>query len=290
MSILSSKAAPRLMSLLLAAALLLQCGPALAADEAGRAAPQDRAAAAAAEMQRLYGQAPVPFADTDPEFAAVRDRLIYGQIAQRGVLKQDQRQLVTLVCLAALGSESAVARQAQASLAAGVSPEAVREAVYHVTPYIGMVRAETALSAVNGVFREKGIALPLADQGTVTEETRFKDGLALQSGIFGQRILDMHKNAPEGQKDIVVDYLSAWCFGDTYTRKVLDIQMRELLTFAAIVSLGGCDGQALGHARGNLDVGNSQQMLVDALAQCLPYIGFPRTLNGLAAVNKAAAK
>ncbi len=263
------------LSLLLLAALLT-AAPTRAAD---------RAALAQSEMQRLYGAAPVPLADTDPEFAAVRDRLVYGQIGQRGVLTKAQRHAVTLVCLAAVGVERNVARAAMGALNDGVDPLVLRESLYQVAPYIGMARAEAALTALNTVLGERKVALPLPPQGTVSEETRFKDGLAVQTGIFGDHISDMHKNAPEGQRDLIVDYLSAWCFGDTYTRRVLDLRDRELVVFAAIVSLGGCDPQARSHAQANINVGNTKQMLVDALSQCLPWIGFPRTLNGLACVN-----
>ena len=85
-----------------------------------------------------------------------------------------------------------------------------------------------------------------------------------------------------------MDYLSSWCFGDTYTRRGQDLKMRELLTFAAISALGGCESQVKSHVQGNLNVGNSKQMLIDTLAQMLPFIGFPRTLNALACVNAVA--
>lgn len=130
--------------------------------------------------------------------------------------------------------------------------------------------------------------MPLEPQGTVNEESRFKDGLAVQKRIFGAENIDkMQANAPAGQQDIMTNYLSAFCFGDFYTRKGLDLKMRELVTFSAIVALGGCDPQAKAHAAANINVDNSKQNLVDALATMLPYIGFPRTLNGLAAVNAA---
>lgn len=64
--------------------------------------------------------------------------------------------------------------------------------------------------------------------------------------------------------------------------------MRELVVFSAIVSLGGCNPQAKAHAAANIGAGNGKQDLIDALAVLLPYIGFPRTLNGLAMVNEAA--
>ena len=93
--------------------------------------------------------------------------------------------------------------------------------------------------------------------------------------------------APEGQEHIQ-DYLSAFCFGDIYTRGVLDLKTRELLTLCIISALGGCESQVKSHVQGNLSVGNSKQTLVDAMTQCLPYMGFPRTLNALACINQGA--
>ena len=40
-----------------------------------------------------------------------------------------------------------------------------------------------------------------------------------------------------------------------------------------------------GHVAGNLNVGNGRQVLIDVLSQLLPFIGYPRTLNGLRAVD-----
>ena len=42
------------------------------------------------------------------------------------------------------------------------------------------------------------------------------------------------------------------------------------------------------HVQGNIAVGNTRENLIDALAQSLPYMGFPRTLNALACVNAVA--
>jgi 4-carboxymuconolactone decarboxylase len=63
---------------------------------------------------------------------------------------------------------------------------------------------------------------------------------------------------------------------------------RELLTFALLAALGGCDPQVKGHVAGNLNVGNSRQKLIAVITVLLPFIGYPRALNALAAVNEAA--
>jgi 4-carboxymuconolactone decarboxylase len=39
---------------------------------------------------------------------------------------------------------------------------------------------------------------------------------------------------------------------------------------------------------GNLNVGNNRQQLIDVITVLLPFIGYPRALNALAAVNEAA--
>ena len=68
----------------------------------------------------------------------------------------------------------------------------------------------------------------------------------------------------------------------------LDLPTRELLTFAMLVAHGGCDPQVRGHVTANLNVGNSRELLIDVLTQLLPFIGYPRTLSGLRAVDEMA--
>ena len=92
-------------------------------------------------------------------------------------------------------------------------------------------------------------------------------------------------NAPENQKHIQ-DYLSAFCFGDFYTRNGLDIKTRELLTLSMVSSLGGADSQVKSHVQANKNVGNDKATLIGVITQCLLYMGFPRTLNALAYVNE----
>lgn len=245
----------------------------------------DRIQTAEKNRRQYLGDARTPLAQTDPELAAMRERLVYGEIVERGTLDARQRALITLVALVAGQTLDELKLHTEAALRAGATPVEIRESVYQCAPYVGFPRTESALRLVNEVFTEQGIALPLQAQGTVTEETRFRDGVAVQKKIFGEAIDKMHAAAAEGQRDIMVNYLSAFCFGDIYTRTGLDLKMRELLTFCMISALGGCEAQVRAHVQGNAAVGNSKQNLVDALTQLLPYIGFPRTLNALGCVN-----
>ena len=236
-------------------------------------------------MNTLYGEVHTDLTASDPEFAAIKERLIYGEVYAEEKLSARLRELVILVVATTNQTMNEVKRHTAAALAVCVKPEDIREAVYHCAPYIGLGKAENAVNAVNEVFVEKGVALPEPSGQTVTEESRLPDGIAAQKSIFGEHIDAMRAAAPENQKNIQ-DYLSAYCFGDFYTRKFLTIPERELLTFAILAAQGGCEPQVKAHVGGNAAVGNGKETLLAALTVCLPYIGFPRTLNALGCVNE----
>ena len=84
--------------------------------------------------------------------------------------------------------------------------------------------------------------------------------------------------------------LSDNCFGDYYTRKGLNYQQREMITFCFLAAQGGCEPQLTSHAGANMRIGNDKAFLIQIISQCLPYIGYPRSLNALRCVNEAAAK
>lgn len=245
----------------------------------------ERSVMAEKNMQKFLGGAESPLLSTDPDFVAIRDRLIYGDIAQAGTLSDKQRELITLVVLATIQTLDDIKTHVNAALSVGLTPVEIKEAIYQCAPYIGFPKTEAALKRVNEALAARNISLPLESQSTVTESSRYADGLSVQKSIFGDVIDTMHKTAPAGQLPIVQNYLSAFCFGDIYTRKGLDLATRELLTFSIISALGGCESQVRSHVQANVAVGNSKQNLVDALAQSLPCIGFPRTLNALACIN-----
>ena len=242
---------------------LLLSGAAIAASSPTQQVPnggKNMSRAALAEKKQLerFGNARSPLEATDPDFAEMRDRLIWGEVAWHGSLDAKMQELITLVVLTASQTLDGFAPHVGAALQVGATPEEIKEAMYQCAPYIGFPKTEKALRLVNEVFREKRIPLPVASQKTVTEDD---------------------------QRHLLRDMLSAFCFGDVYTRKGLDLRTREILTFCIISSLGGCESQVKSHVQGNVNVGNTKENLIDALTCCLPYIGFPRTLNALGCVN-----
>lgn len=226
----------------------------------------------------------------DLEFKDIMNNYIYGDIYLHGNLDLKLRQLILIVVNTTNHTLKALKEHVIGALNVNVSPEEIKEAVYQCTPYIGLGKVEEALDIINGVFKAKGITLPLESMATVNQDTRFEKGFEVQSLAFGRtNIQANHDNAPEELKHIQ-NFLSEYCFGDFYTRKALDLKTRELITLIMLATLGGCENQLRAHARANLTVGNDRNLLLEAITQCQPYIGFPRTLNAIAIINEVTSK
>ena len=227
--------------------------------------------------------------ETDPDLYEIVKNFIYGDVAQLGDLTLKQRELITLVVLTVNQQPEILEKHVNAALNIGLTPVEIKEAIYQTAPYAGIPKAVIAAEAANKVFKERNIKLPVESQSTTDESSRYDKGLGTQVKLFGERITNMRAASPKGQEHIC-DYLAGYCFGDFYTRNGLDLKIRELLTLCMLAALGDTESQIKGHIQGNLNIGNDKDTMLAAITQCLPYIGFPRTLNAIKYLNEATAK
>jgi 4-carboxymuconolactone decarboxylase len=223
---------------------------------------------------------------TDPELIETFDNFAFDEVLRHGNLDTRTRLMVQIASIIASQAVLEYRAMLGAALTVGVTPIEVKEIVYQAVPYVGMAKVFDFINATNDVLTERGVELPLPPQSTTTPENREKKGLAIEKRIVGSDVVEkLYASSPEGQMHIQ-HYLSANCFGDHYTRTGIDLPTRELLTFSMLVSLGGCEPQVKGHVAANLNVGNNRARLIDVLTQLLPFIGYPRTLNGLRVVDE----
>ena len=222
---------------------------------------------------------------TDPEFIALFDNWAFDEVIRQSQLDTKTRVMMILASTVASQALGEYKVMVGAALNVGLTPIVIKEILYQSVPYVGVAKVFDFLHATNAVFQEQGIKLPLESQSTTTAETRFDKGIAAQKAIFGEAIDKMRQQSPKDQLHIQ-DFLAANCFGDYYTRNGIDLKTRELLTFAMLVSLGGCEPQVKGHVTGNLKIGNDRARLIDVVTQLLPYIGYPRTLNALRVIDE----
>ena len=176
-----------------------------------------------------------------------------------------------------------------AALNGGLEPEAIREVIYQATAYLGIGRVYDFLEAASQIMEQHGIRLPLENQGTTGPKDRFEKGLAKQVELFGEGMAKRQTEGPLLRRNIN-RWLAANCFGDYYTRKGLNDQEREMITFCFLLAQGGCENQLRGHTAGNFGVGNGKEKMYSVVEQCMPYIGYPRSLNAMNIIDEVAAK
>lgn len=220
---------------------------------------------------------------TDPEFIERFEHFAFIEAVGEDNPKLDKktRYMAILAALMGCGGVEAYKEILPQALDNGITPIASKEIVYQAAGYLGYGRMLPFLNVTNEIFAEKGVRLPLAGQATTTQENRLEKGIEAQSEIFGESMKEAWKAGHMNR------CLAANCFGDYYTRNGLPLAERELITFCFLMAQGGCEPQLIAHSKGNITVGHDKDFLTAVVYHCLPYIGYPRSLNAIACVGKA---
>lgn len=224
--------------------------------------------------------------ETDPEFMEIFNNFLFDDVALNTRLPERQQMLIILASIITNHSIKQYEIALEAAINMGIRPVEIKEVVYQSAPYIGFANVYDFLDLTNQIFDEKGIDVPIPGQSTTNRNNRMEKGYEKQVKYFGKDMIDeINELLPLNQKHFG-KFLKGYCFGDFYTRTGLDDIDRELITFAIIVSSGGCENQLRVHIAGNLSVGNDNETLTGALTILLPFIGFPRILNALSIINE----
>ncbi|MDO4344450.1 MAG: carboxymuconolactone decarboxylase family protein [Eubacteriales bacterium] len=221
---------------------------------------------------------------TDPEFMERFEHFAFEEVPNEEgqQLEEGTRYMAILATLIGCQGADEYRLVLPGALDAGVTPVAVKEIVYQAVDYLGIGRVLPFLNVTNEIFAGRGIALPLEGQCTTTLDNRLEKGAQAQAEIFGEHMKEAWKAGHINR------WLAANCFGDYYTRTGLDLAQREMITFCFLMAQGGCEPQLTAHAAGNMNLGNDKDFLIQVVSQCLPYIGYPRSLNAISCVNQAA--
>ena len=93
------------------------------------------------------------------------------------------------------------------------------------------------------------------------------------------------KRMPSDTDPEFMDILQKFIFGQVSQVGTLDNKMRELITITVLSCLQALP-QLKSHVGACLHVGLSPIEIREAIYQCAPFIGFPRTLNAISTMNE----
>ena len=98
--------------------------------------------------------------------------------------------------------------------------------------------------------------------------------------LFGGEALTNTGNDPE-----MMAILQKYIFGEIFTVGKLDSKTREMITVTSL-AVQQTLPQLKAHINAALNVGVTPIELREAIYQCAPFIGFPKTLNALEVLNQ----
>ncbi len=223
--------------------------------------------------------------DTDKDFLGRFDEFRTDEVVNEPCVQLDEKDRymsILAVLLGCQGIEEYKEILEEALKKQVITPIEAKEIVYQAIDYLGIGRVKEFLIVTNEIMELVGVQLPLDSQTTTTMEDRLEKGAQAQLDIFGEGMRDYYKGGHINR------WLAANCFGDVYTRTGLDYRQREMITFCYIYAQGGCEPQLMGHIAGNFRMGNNKQFLISVVSQCVPYIGYPRSLNAITCIIKVA--
>ncbi len=223
-------------------------------------------------------------ARTDPNFANIVSRF-EAEVREHSGLDERSRALCVLAALIASDETDEFVLRLGEALNGALTAVEAREVVYQSAAYCGVPRAKRFLAAANGVFASRGVVLPLPTQSPGGGENRREAGTRVQIALFGEDMADFWQSGPEETR-CINRWLTEHCYGDFYSRPGLSLGDRELIAFGFLAALGEDIAQMKARVVAGYAAGNDRAVLIAAIVQLLPFIGWPRALSALTVLNE----
>lgn len=106
--------------------------------------------------------------------------------------------------------------------------------------------------------------------------------LAKIDGAAAEVVFDSLKDLAPDLNNLMLKF----AFGTIYERGVLNFKDRELITITSLLTQGGCENQLRVHIQASLNVGLTQEEIIETFIHYAPYVGFPRVLNAIFVVKE----
>lgn len=106
-----------------------------------------------------------------------------------------------------------------------------------------------------------------------------------------EKYRELFRSEPEPGKETdpeLMEILRQYIFGEVFYTENLNDRQRELITIIALTSNQALP-QLKAHANAALNIGVEPVVIREAIYQSAPFIGFPKTLNAINAINEVFA-
>lgn len=223
-----------------------------------------------------------------PDLARISVEYPFGDIMSRPGLDLQQREIVNVAALTALGSvRPALKYHIYGMLNVGCSPQEVVETILHAVVYAGFPAAQDGMTIARQVFKERRIQFtptssrPQGDRYQLGIQTLLRAG-----GDTVKKIAAQFATVAPDLSRFTVEF----AYGEIWNRPGLSLKSRELATLAMVIAIGNHDSSVQEHIEGAMRAGASETEVKELLLQMTVYAGYPKISTALPVVLKTFAE
>ena len=221
-----------------------------------------------------------------PDLERIAGEFLFGSVWNRPALKDKQREMITLTCLTVLKRDNQTRRHLSNALNLGLTPIEIVEVLMHSMFYSGVPATLDALAIAKEVFEQRGIDYTPQQvfDSTETPDELYNRGVARRIEYMGPPASG--GLGPVTQAEREFGRLTAeYYWGSIWTRPGLTLPERSICTMAALTALGR-ESQLASHIRGGLNVGLTQEEIVEVFIHATFYCGLPFVRSAIDLANE----
>jgi 4-carboxymuconolactone decarboxylase len=122
-------------------------------------------------------------------------------------------------------------------------------------------------------------AAAMAGSRWQSPEEAFAAGLAIRQAMFGDGGAEDQVLGADAFTFPMQDYVTRWCFGETWTREALPLDVRSMLTMAMLLATGRPNEFRV-HVGGALANGVTPDQIQEVILHAMIYCGVPKAVEG----------
>ncbi|NQW22241.1 MAG: carboxymuconolactone decarboxylase family protein [SAR202 cluster bacterium] len=223
--------------------------------------------------------------DVAPDLQRIAGEFLFGSIWHRPALQDKQREMITVTILTVLKRDNQVRRHLGNALNLGLTPIEIVEVLMHSSFYSGVPATLDALAIAKEVFDEKGVDYTPQKvfDATETPDDLYNRGVARRIEYMGP---SGGGQGPVTQAEREFNRLGTeYYWGSIWTRPGLELIDRSICTMAALTALGK-EAQLASHIRGALNIGLTQEQIIEVFIHATFYCGLPAVRSAIDLANE----
>ena len=222
-----------------------------------------------------------------PDLHRIAEEALFGSIWQRPGLKIEHREMIVLSVLTVLQRENQLRRHVANAVNLGLPAQQVIEVMIHASFYGGVPAAFTAMGVAQEVFTANDIPFTpqLVFDANETPDDLYQRGADRREELMGATTASQGPG-PVTQAEREFNRLTTeYYWGSIWNRPGLDLQCRSICTLSALTVLGR-EGPLRSHINGALNIGLTQEEIIEVFIQTTFYGGLPFTRAAIDIANE----